>query len=432
MFLQLSQSNEITVDNAKSTWYILFMEKQYIRIKLLEKLKSRITGDINLIQAVIGPRQVGKTTLALQLFDLWKGPKVYETADMPILPTAQWIADIWEKARALGNGSNETLLIFDEIQKITRWSESVKRMFDEDRRFNNKIRIVLLGSSSLMMQKGLTESLSGRFEVHTHSHWSFSECHEFFGLNLDEYLFFGGYPGALKMRSETSRWSDYIRHSLIESVISRDVLLINPVEKPALLRQAFGLCLAHPAEILSYDKMVGQLQDAGNTTTIAQYLRMLENAFFISPLQKYSGNIIRQRSSSPKIIIMDNSLVNASTDKNYAEYMSDSSARGHIFENAVGTALYYLALEKGGRLFYWRERANEVDFVLQLGSKLAAIEVKSGLPGNSALSLKKFVSKYKEALPIIICGEPPVARDESGIKIIGAVTFFNDPLVIFK
>lgn len=407
------------------------MGKKYVRVKLLEKLKSRLSGEINLIQAVIGPRQVGKTTLALQLFDQWNGPKIYETADMPVMPTAQWIVDVWEKARQLAAKNNDTLLIFDEVQKITRWSEAVKRMFDEDRRFGYRIRAVLLGSSSLMMQKGLTESLAGRFEVHTHSHWTYAECREYFGLNLDEYIFYGGYPGAIKMRHEPARWSDYIRHSLVESVISRDVLLMNPVEKPALLRQAFGLCLDHPAEILSYEKMVGQLQDAGNTTTIAQYLRLLENAFFVAPLQKYSGSRIRRRSSSPKIIIMDNALVNSSMGKNYNEYLSDRAARGRIFENAVGTALYYCALEKGGQLFYWRERNNEVDFVMQSGSKLIAIEVKSGPQGYDASSLNKFVSKYKKALPVIICGQQPECSPNPGIKIINAVDFFNDPSVVF-
>jgi predicted AAA+ superfamily ATPase len=241
----------------------------FVRNDLFEALWNSLQGEAFFIQAVAGPRQVGKTTLVLEIVDRWRGPKLYETADQPAPPDVHWIVAQWEKARALMKGKRDGLLVLDEVQKIPRWTEAVKKLWDEDRRGKIRLRVVLLGSSALLVQRGLTESLTGRFELHRHPHWSFAECHACFGINLEDYLVFGGYPGGLVLRRDPVRWGRYIRDAVIETVLGKDVLLLSPVQKPALLRQTFGMACAHPAEVLSFQKMVGQLTDAGNTVTIA-------------------------------------------------------------------------------------------------------------------------------------------------------------------
>ncbi len=210
------------------------MSKEYIRNILFHSLRCNLNDRTSLIQVVTGPRQVGKTTLVLQIYHQWKGPKLYQSADSPHIPTIDWITEQWHVCRQLiKNKKEKALLILDEVQKIPRWSEAVKMLFDEDRRLKIPVRVVLLGSSSLLMQKGLTESLAGRFEIHRHFHWSFKECHEYFRLDLNEYIYFGGYPGSMDLRKDELRWARYIRDSLIETVISKDVLVLSPINKPA-------------------------------------------------------------------------------------------------------------------------------------------------------------------------------------------------------
>ncbi|MFA5031428.1 MAG: ATP-binding protein [bacterium] len=400
--------------------------KEYIRKTLFEVLSSRLKGGPRLLQVVIGPRQVGKTTLVLQLYDRWTGPKLYKSADLPNMPTVDWIIANWEDCRALcKKNKGEALLVMDEIQKIPRWSEVVKKLFDEDKRLKTRMRVVLLGSSSLLMQKGLTESLAGRFEIHRHNHWSFPECKECFNLKFEEYLYFGGYPGAIPLRKDEIRWARYIRDSLIETVLSKDVILMSSITKPALLRQVFGLCIEHPAEIMSYQKMMGQLQDAGNTTTIAFYLKLLANAFLIVPLERYSGNKIRQRGSIPKIVVLDNALISAISGKGFKLTVKDKIFWGRMVENAVGSKLYSMTQEAGGQLFYWRERNDEVDYVIQIGQRLIAIEVKSGASsGTPALHI--FAMRYKKAEKIVIL-ESEIKGTEKNIKYITLEDFFSNP-----
>lgn len=400
--------------------------KEYIRKTLFDTLYKGLKGEPRLLQVIIGPRQVGKTTLVLQLYDRWTGPKLYKSADLPNIPTLDWIITYWEECRTLcKKGKEETLLVLDEIQKIPRWSEVVKKLFDEDKRLKTRIRVVLLGSSSLLMQKGLTESLAGRFEVHRHNHWSFLECKECFNLKFEEYLYFGGYPGAIPLRKDEIRWARYIRDSLIETVLSKDVILMSSITKPALLRQVFGLCIEHPAEIMSYQKMMGQLQDAGNTTTIAFYLSLLANAFLIVPLERYSGNKIRQRGSIPKIVVLDNALISAISGKGFKLTVKDRIFWGRMVENAVGTKLYSMTQESGGQLFYWRERNDEVDYVVQIGQRLIAIEVKSGVSSRiSALHI--FDRRYKKAEKIVIL-QAEIKGTEKNIKYITLEDFFSNP-----
>lgn len=402
--------------------------KEYIRRFLFDELDKRLQGEPNLLQVVIGPRQVGKTTLVLQLYKKWAGPKLYRTADLPNTPTIDWITAQWEEARVLyKKRRNKTLLILDEVQKIPRWSEVVKKLFDEDKRIKRPIRVILLGSSSLLVQKGLTESLAGRFEIHRHTHWSFSECEEYFKLKIEEYLYFGGYPGAIPLRNDEPRWSKYIRDSLIETVLSKDVLLMSTITKPALLRQLLGIGLAHPAEIISYQKMLGQLQDAGNTTTIASYLKLLSNAFLLSPLEKYSGSRIKQRGSTPKILVWDNSLVTSTRGIDYKVALKDKALMGRLTENAIGVKLLAITQETGGELFYWRDRDNEVDYVIQAGDRLIAIEVKSGNSPVLLTSLELFGRRYKKTKKTVILQTNNKIRDNADSQYITIADFFRNP-----
>jgi len=377
--------------------------KEYIRQNLFDKLYKGLKGEPRLLQVIIGPRQVGKTTLALQVFDKWRGPKLYKSADLPNIPIIDWVIANWNESRSLCNkNKKETLLILDEIQKIPRWSEAVKKLFDEDKIAKRQVRVVLLGSSSLLVQKGLTESLAGRFEIHRHYHWSYRECKEYFKLNLNEYIYFGGFPGAIPLRKDENRWGKYIRDSLIETVLSKDVILMSPITKPALLRQAFGLCLGHPAEIISYQKMIGQLQDAGNTTTIAFYLRLLNNAFLLVPLERYSGSRIKQRGSIPKILVLDNALITATFGQGYKTTIKNKTFWGRLVENAVGAKLYPILQEFGGEIFYWRDRNDEVDYIVRFKDRLIAIEVKSGRLNKSPAGLDKFLKHYPKAEKIVL------------------------------
>ncbi len=398
--------------------------KSYVRRRYFQPLWQRLHSLPRLLQVVVGPRQIGKTTLAYQLLDRWVGPKRYDTADQPSVPTARWVEAQWEAARRLtSRGRPETLLILDEIQKVPRWSEITKRLTDEDRRQRRKLRVMLLGSSALLMQRGLSESLAGRFELHRHPQWSFDECRACFGLSLDEFLYFGGYPGALALRQDEERWQRFVRDSLIETVLFKDILLLSPVSKPALLRQAFGLAVTHPAEIVSYQKMLGTLQDAGNTTTIASHLRLLAQAFLVYPLERFSGSRVKQRGSTPKIVVLDSALVTAMMGLRYAVARRDAILWGRLTENAVGARLYWRAQEEGGELLYWRDRQDEVDFVLVRGQRVTAIEVKSGVAPASLVGMRLFCRRYPDSRLLLIARRQGTAL-ESGWRVVTLEGFF--------
>lgn len=403
--------------------------KSFIRQDLYDALWKNLHGEPNLIQAVVGPRQVGKTTLALQVLEHWKGPKFFESADSPDSPSSDWIRSQWEKARlGLGTKKKAGLLVIDEVQKIPRWSEVVKGLYDEDKRKRIPLRVVLLGSSALLVQKGLTESLAGRFELHRHFQWSYQECQKYFGLSLDEYLYFGGYPGALVMRKDETRWRSFFRESLIETVLSKDVLLMATVTKPALLRQTFGLTVTSPAQIISYQKMVGSLQDAGNTTTIATYIGLFSKAFLMINLERLSGSGIRQRGSIPKIVVLDNGLVSAMSGQDFVTARKDSQHWGRCIENAVGARLYFLAEQTGGQLFYWRERQYEVDYCLKIGKMIIGIEVKTSA-NKAPVSFSEFERKFKPEKVVTIAYRKQGREDEA---LIGVEEFLTDPQVIVK
>lgn len=353
------------------------MAKLYTR-DINRRLIERILESRRFIQVLYGPRQVGKTTAIKQVLKEIDLPSHYASADQPTLRNEIWLEEQWEIGRLKAKENKAAVLVFDEIQKVSDWSEVVKRLWDEDTFNNLPLRVILLGSSQLLIQKGLTESLAGRFELIRAGHWSFSECQDYFGWDLDTYIFYGGYPGAAPLIREPERWVRYIQDSLIETTISRDILLMTRVDKPALLRRLFYLGCEYSGQVLSYQKMLGQLREAGNTTTLAHYLELLSGAGFVTGLSKFSGQAVRRRGSSPKLQVFNTALITAQSQVSFEEAKKDKNFWGRLVESAVGAHLLNVTLDKNIKLFYWRQGDKEVDFVVRSGKKLIAIEVKSG------------------------------------------------------
>lgn len=368
--------------------------------KLVSQLSGRLNELRRFIQIVVGPRQTGKTTAVLQALKELHIPNHFVSADDPNLVCAEWLRNEWEQARMLAK-SGEAILVIDEIQKVSKWSSIVKLLWDEDNRLCIPLKVVLTGSSSLLLQKGLAESLMGRFELLYSPHWSYAECRDAFGYSLDDFLFFGGYPGAAMLIKDENRWARYMGTSIIEPTISQDILLMEEVRKPALLRSLFILGSGYSAQELSFTKMLGQLQDAGNTVTLAHYLELLGKANMLTGLQNYSGNQIRTRKSSPRFMVYDTSLMTYTDGANRRRLLDNATARGRLVESAVGAYLLARGKEEGFEVYWWRERSNEVDFVINKGSQLTAIEIKSGRVKNVGGSLV-FKQRHSEALSLII------------------------------
>ncbi len=370
---------------------------------LVGDLLRRVRSGPHLVQVVIGPRQVGKTTAVHQVIEKWGGPAHYASADLPAPPDAHWVRAQWETARLAtqGTGKPTALLVIDEVQKVSRWSEIIKGLFDEDRRRKLPVRVILLGSSSLHLKQGVEESLAGRFELHFCPHWSWSECKKAFKWSLEEWLFYGGYPGAAPLKQSFDRWSSYVSDSLIESVLARDVLQMSNVSKPALLRQLFMLASHVPAQIVSFNKMLGQLQDAGNTTTLAHYLHLLGASFLVSGINIYSGGVLRQRASSPKLLFWNNAIPSALARQPFAQARAQGEWWGRLVENAVGAHLVNQR-PAGAELSYWRDGNLEVDWVLEHRKSLLALEVKSGLSAPHSRGLDAFASRWPKAKTLVI------------------------------
>jgi len=364
--------------------------KRPIYKAILHRLKERR----RFIQVLAGPRQVGKTVLARQVMEDLTIPSHYASADEPTLRDRTWIEQQWDLARLQidpRRGTKEALLVLDEVQKVTGWSEVVKRVWDEDTAARRALKVVLLGSAPLLIQKGLTESLAGRFEIIPATHWSYGEMRDAFGWRVEQYIYFGGYPGAAELIKDENRWRRYIIDSLIETTISRDILLLTRVDKPALLRRLFELACDYSGQVISYQKMLGQLQDAGNTTTLAHYLDLLAGAGMVTGLPKYSGGRARQRASSPKLQVMNTALMTAPSQLSFEDARRERDFWGRLVESAVGAHLTNSTRGANAEVFYWRERNREVDFIVQARRMAVAIEVKSGyakgvLPGMEALS----------------------------------------------
>jgi uncharacterized protein len=368
------------------------------------ELARRLREPRRYIQVVAGARQVGKTTLVQQVTEGLTVPVRFASADEPTLRGADWIAQQWEAAR-LSSGPRGPILVLDEVQKAVGWSESVKRLWDEDTRAKRPLKVVLLGSAPLLVQQGLTESLAGRFEILRLPHWSLAEMREAFDFTLDQFLYFGGYPGAAPLAKEPERWRRYILDSLVETTIARDVLLLTRVDKPALLRRMFELGCRYSGQVLSYTKMLGQLHDAGNTTTLAHYLELLGGAGLLTGLSKFARGPARQKGSSPKLQVLNTALMTAQSGLSFAEAKEERQFWGRLVESAIGAHLANAAAVDECELFYWRERNREVDFVARAGRTLTAIEVKSGRSRDTFPGLASFVESFKPARELLVGGD---------------------------
>ena len=386
----------------------------------LKFLATRLAEPARFIQILAGPRQVGKTTLIRQLLSDRK-PESYTFAatDQPVesvdswLPQPQailaetppnqaWLIQVWERSRVAAEKYRDSyVLVIDEIQKIPRWSEVIKGLWDADRANGLNMHVVLLGSSPLLIQKGLTESLAGRYEPIPVTHWSLNEMQDAFGYSLEQYLYFGGYPGAAQFIHDEERWRSYVLASLIQSNIEKDILQMTRVEKPALLKRLFELGSRYSGQIISYTKLQGQLQDAGNTTTLAHYLDLLSQSGLLTGMNKHAGQVVRQRASSPKMMVLNTALMTAGSNYSYAQAQADRSFWGRLVESAVGAHLINTAT-KNCAVQYWRESPHEVDFVISQGKRLTCIEVKSGKASSHTSGLEKFAENFKVTRKIII------------------------------
>ena len=400
----------------------------------VETLCQRLAEPPARLLALFGPRRTGKTTIALQALrrterdghrlavdepdpDGIRQP--FDSAAPPLTVPPErdtaWLESKWNEARVEAERSpHGFVLVLDEIQKIPQWSETVKGLWDADRVNGCPLHVVILGSAPLLMQSGLSESLTGRFEPIRVTHWSFVEISAAFGIDLPHYLYFGGYPEAYGLVGDEDRWRDYILGAVVEPNIERDILALTRVTKPALLKRLFELGSAYSGQILSYNKMVGQLDDAGNTTTLARYLDLLGMAGLVAGLPKYAGTAAGRRASSPKLNVLNTALMTAGSGYSFQEAMADRTFRGRIVESAVGAHLYNTA-KSNVRLHYWRSDPHEVDFVLQRGPRLVAIEVKSGSarrgPTTELPGMRAFEGQYRPRRSLLV-GEGGVPLEE--------------------
>lgn len=371
-----------------------------IQLKIVDSLLGRIGSEPNFIQILLGPRQVGKTTAVKQIQAKLTSemPVVYSSADTAVAQGGLWIVSKWEEARSLSRQSSakNALLILDEVQLVEDWQRTVKSLWDEDRLANQKINVIITGSSALLLKKG-SESLAGRFEKHTLLQWTFGEMKEAFDFTLKDFVLFGGYPGAAPLRGDETRWKDYVRSSLIETVLTKDIIALSRIQKPSLLKQLFELAATHPAEIVSLTKFLGQLVDAGNVTTLADYTMLLEEAFLLKTIYKYSGSKVSLRASKPKWIIRDNALVTALSDFSLQQ-IENSPLFGRYLENCI--IAHLLRLHEG--VYYWREKNFEVDVVLKAFGQLLALEIKSGHRVRNKSGLLSFGTQYAKSKSLII------------------------------
>lgn len=382
-------------------------ERPYLKL-----IKPRIEEPRKFIQVILGPRQVGKTTMITQLLSQLSIPNLYESADAISATNSVWLMQVWESARLRlkASGASEFLIVIDEIQKIDNWSEIVKQQWDKDTRENINIKVILLGSSRLLIQKGLTESLAGRFETLYLGHWSYTEMQEAFGWNIQQYVYFGGYPGSATLINDDERWKNYIKDSLIETSISKDILMLTRVDKPALLKRLFELGCLYSGQILSYTKIIGQLQDAGNTTTLANYLKLLSDCGLLGGLDKYAGDIIRKRGSSPKLQVYNNALITSQSNDTYKKATINPELWGRLVESSVGAHLINYTISERFNLYYWRDGNYEVDFILEKGDEVIGLEVKSGMRAENA-GMRVFAERFNPK-KVLLVGTGGIPYDE--------------------
>ena len=366
-------------------------------------IKSRLEENRKFIQVVMGARQIGKSTVVKQVLKDIDIPFQFFSADNVPATNTAWISNCWAAVRSLkeNKGWESAILVIDEIQKIANWSEAVKKEWDADTFNDNNIKVLLLGSSRVLLEKGLSDSLAGRFEEIRMTHWTYNEMKECFGVTLDQYIFYGGYPGAAALLNDNDRFEQYIQSSIIDATINKDILMDAPIGKPALLKQTFELGAAYSGNLLSLNKMLGSLQDSGNTSTLAGYINLLNDSGLLCGLQKYSVDMSRRRASIPKFQVYNNALKMVYTPLTFEQAVLDRKAWGHIFESAIGAYLVSQAFANRFEVYYWRERNDEVDFILRKKGSLIAIEVKSNAE-KTTQGLEKFKQLFNPKASFII------------------------------
>lgn len=377
-----------------------------------QTIKSRLEEPRRFIQVVMGARQVGKTTVVRQVLKDLAIPCQFFSADNVPATNSTWISNCWAAVRSLkaNNGWECAILVIDEIQKIANWSEVVKKEWDADTFHERNIKVLLLGSSRVLLEKGLSESLAGRFEEIRMSHWGYLEMRDCFGFSLDQYLFYGGYPGAATLLRDEDRFQQYIQSAIIEATINKDILMDTPIGKPALLRQTFELGATYSGNLLSLTKMLGSLQDAGNTTTLAGYINLLQESGLLCGLQKFSMDTARRKASIPKFQVYNNALKTVFSPLTFEQAILDRKAWGHIFESGIGAYLLNQAFVHRFEVFYWRERNDEVDFILRKKGTLVAIEIKSNAEKRTE-GLEKFRRLFNPQSALIV-GESGIGAEE--------------------
>lgn len=354
------------------------------------ELESRIAETRNKIQVISGPRQVGKSTMVKQVLQETSIPYMFVSADNVDHANTTWIGEMWETARARMKvaQTKEFLLVIDEVHKIDNWSEAVKKEWDEDTFNDLNLKVVILGSSRLLLKDGLTESLAGRYELIRMPHWSFAEMHEAFDIDVDQYIYYGGYPGGAMYIKDERRWRKYIKDSIVAPAIEKDVLRTKVIYKPALMKQLFKLGCAYSGEELSLNKMLGQLQDAGNVTTLASYLTTLDESRLLCGLKKYASDNARKYNSVPKLMVYNTALFSVQSGMTFQKAYATPKLWGRWVESIIGAHLLNQADEYDYRLYYWRVRGDEVDFIIEYNRQCIAIEVKSGRrTSNNGLAL---------------------------------------------
>lgn len=374
-----------------------------LKRKQYKELSDRILEPRDKIQVISGPRQVGKSTMVKQVLAETTIPHLSVSADGVDKENTRWIGEIWESARAKMqiNKLREYLLVIDEVHKINNWSEEVKKQWDADTRNDINLKVVLLGSSRLLLKDGLTESLTGRYELIRMPHWSYIEMQKAFGLSVEQYIYYGGYPGGAKLISNEVRWRRYIKDSIIAPAIAKDILMTKVIYKPELMKQLFELGCTYSSEEISLTKILGQLQDAGNVTTLANYLTTLAESQLLCGLQKYAYDNARKYNSVPKIMTYNTALLSALSGVTFEKAYTTPKVWGRWAESAVGAHILNAADEYDYKVYYWRDKNDEVDFIIEHYGQCAAIEVKSGRRTmNEGLSV--FKNKFQPKLSLIV------------------------------
>ena len=375
-------------------------------------IKNRMNEPRKFIQVVMGPRQVGKSTVVKQVLQDLEIPFQLFSADNVPATNTSWVSNCWAAVRSLkeSKGLETIILVIDEIQKIANWSEVIKKEWDADTFHDRNIKVLLLGSSRVLLEKGLSESLGGRYEEIRMTHWSYPEMRECFGFTLDQFLFYGGYPGAAELIADPDRWEQYVQSAIIDATINKDILMNTPISKPALLRQTFELGASYSGELLSLNKMLGSLQDAGNTVTLSGYINLLDESGMLCGLQKYVIDTARRRASIPKFQVYNNALKMVYNPRTFEQAIMDRKEWGHIFESGIGAWIVSQAFVHRIEVFYWRERDDEVDYILRKKGTIVAIEIKSNAEKNTK-GLDVFREKFNPKTSFVV-GEGGIRAED--------------------